>query len=85
MNRTSKRTDNFHSFYEKEVRMMNRKLTMAPALVGVFTVPMSAAYAEGDEEKKSEQSQLIAAESINQSLSAKAPRGSICTSCCPRS
>ncbi len=42
--------------------MMNHKLMMALALAGVFTVPMSTAYAEGDEQKKPEQSQLIAAE-----------------------
>jgi Ni/Co efflux regulator RcnB len=41
---------------------MNRKLILAVALASAFAVPMSAAYAEGDEDKKPEQSQLTVAE-----------------------
>jgi hypothetical protein len=40
---------------------MTRRLILAVALASAFAVPMSAAYAEGDESKKSE-SQLIVAE-----------------------
>lgn len=41
---------------------MNRKTILALALAGVFAAPMSNVYAEGDEDKKPEQSQLIVAE-----------------------
>ena len=41
---------------------MNRRLILTVTLASAFAVPMSAAYAEGDEDKKPEQSQLIVAE-----------------------
>lgn len=41
---------------------MHHKLMMALAHAGAFTVPMSTAYAEGDDRKKPEQSQPIAAD-----------------------
>lgn len=40
---------------------MNRKLILTVALASAFAVPMTAAYAEGDEDKKSD-SQLILSE-----------------------
>jgi hypothetical protein len=40
---------------------MNRKLILTVALASAFAVTMSAAYAEGDEDKKSD-SQLILSE-----------------------
>lgn len=41
---------------------MNRKTILALALASVFAAPLSTAYAEGDEDKKPESSQLIVAE-----------------------
>ncbi|MBI4205622.1 MAG: hypothetical protein HY527_11405 [Betaproteobacteria bacterium] len=41
---------------------MNRKTVMVLALASVFAAPMSSVYAEGDEDKKPESTQLIVAE-----------------------
>jgi len=39
---------------------MNQKTVLALALASVLAAPMSTVYAEGDEDKKPEPSQLIA-------------------------